>query len=128
MPDLFHQRQARKKFRRFITDELVWRSQYESLNGLFCLERLPQVIRESSDKLQALLEDGHYRFDRINPNLFTYDQTDLIIRNVTDDELLDDHALEQKFEFNFSQSEVKDRVEIINDLILGECCAVDDRV
>ncbi|CAF4977431.1 unnamed protein product, partial [Rotaria socialis] len=49
----------------------------------------------------------------------TYDQTNLIIRNVTDDELLDDLTLEQKFDFNFTQSDVKDRIEIINELLIG---------
>ena len=85
------------------------------------MDRLPLVIRDTNEKMQALLEDGRYRFDRVNPNLFTYDQTNLIIRNVTDDEVLDDHALEQKFDFNFSQTDVKDRIEIINELILGKC-------
>ncbi|CAF0806977.1 unnamed protein product [Adineta steineri] len=120
LPDLYHQSQARKKFRRFINDELVWRSQYELLNGLYCLDRIPCVIKETNDKLQAVLEDGRYRFDRINPNLFTYDQTNLIIRNITDDEILDDLTLEQKFEFNFTQSDVKDRLEIINELVTGQ--------
>ena len=81
---------------------------------------MPFVIRESNEKLQALLKDGQFRFDRLNPNLFTFDQTNLIIRNVSDDDLLDDHNLDQKFELNFSQTDVKDRVEVINDLILGE--------
>ncbi len=120
MPDLYRQRQARKKFRRFINEELIWRSQYELLNGIYCLDRVPHIIEESNDKLRVLLEDGHYRFDRIDPNLFTYDQTNLIIRNITDDEILDDQGLEQKFEFNFTQTDVKDRIEIINDLITGE--------
>ncbi|CAF3362886.1 unnamed protein product [Rotaria sp. Silwood1] len=120
LPDLYHQRQARKKFRRFINDELVWRAQYELLNGLYCLDRISSVIKESNEKIQALLEDGSYRFDRVNPNLFTYDQTNLIIRNVTDDEVLDDPTLERKFEFNFTQSDVKDRVEIINELLIGQ--------
>ncbi len=120
IPDLYRQRQARKKFRRFINDEFVWRSQYELLNGLYCIDRIPSIIRESNEKIQALLEDGRYRFDRINPNLFTYDQTNLIIRNITDDEVLDDQTLEKKFDFNFTQSDVKDRVEIINDLIIGK--------
>ncbi|CAF2364314.1 unnamed protein product [Rotaria sp. Silwood2] len=120
LPDLYRQRQARKKFRRFINDELVWRAQYELLNGLYCLDRISSVIKESNEKIQALLEDGSYRFDRINPNLFTYDQTNLIIRNVTDDEVLDDPTLERKFEFNFTQSDVKDRAEIINELLIGK--------
>ncbi|CAF2036857.1 unnamed protein product [Rotaria magnacalcarata] len=111
---------ARKKFRRFITDEFVWRSQYELLNGVYCLDHLPSVVKESNDKIQALLDDGCYRFDRINPNLLTYDQTNLIIRNVTDDEILDDRTLEQKFDFNFTQSDVKDRIEIINELLIGQ--------
>jgi hypothetical protein len=120
LPDLYRQRHARKKFRRFINDELIWRSQYELLNGIYCLDRVPLIIREHNDKIQVLLEDGRYRFDRINPNLYTYDQTNLIIRNLTDDELLDDPTLEQKFEFNFTQSDVKDRIEIIKDLVLGK--------
>ena len=90
------------------------------MNGVYCLDRLPQVIRESNEKLHALLEDGRYRFDRLNPNFFTYDQGNLIIRRVTDDEVLDDPALDQKFEFNFSQTDVKDRIEIIQELILGQ--------
>lgn len=84
------------------------------------MERITGVIRESSEKIFALLEDGRYRFDRLNPNLYTYDQTNLIIRNVTDDQILDDQTLEQKFELNFSQSDVKDRVEIINELLIGK--------
>ncbi|CAF5067482.1 unnamed protein product, partial [Rotaria magnacalcarata] len=119
LPDFYRQKQARKKFRRFITDEFVWRSQYELLNGVYCLDHLPSVVKESNDKIQALLDDGCYRFDRINPNLLTYDQTNLIIRNVTDDEILDDRTLEQKFDFNFTQSDVKDRIEIINELLIG---------
>lgn len=90
------------------------------MNGAYCLDRLPVVIRESNEKLHAMLEDGRYRFDRLNPNLFTYDRTNLIIRHVTDDEVLDDHALDQKFDFNFSQTDVKDRIEIINELVLGQ--------
>ena len=101
-------------------DELAWRSQYELLNGAYCLDRIPSVIKECSEKLHILLEDGRYRFDRLDPNLFTYDQTNLIIRNITDDEILNDQTLEQKFEFNFSQSDVKDRVEIINELMIGK--------
>ena len=101
-------------------DELAWRSQYELLNGVYCLDRIPSVIKETSEKLHILLEDGRYRFDRRDPNLFTYDQTNLIIRNTTDDEILNDQTLEQKFEFNFSQSDVKDRVEIINELMIGK--------
>jgi hypothetical protein len=120
LPDLYRQKQARKKFRRFINEELIWRSQYELVNGLYCLDRIPGIIRESNDKLQALLEDGRYRFDRIDPNVFTYDQTNLIIRNITDDEILDDQTLEQKFEFNYTQTDVKDRIEIINDLVIGK--------
>ncbi len=120
LPDLYRQRQARKKFRRYINEELVWRSQYELLNGLYCLDRIPLVIRETNDKIQALLEDGRYRFDRMDPNLYTYDQTNLIIRNINDDEILDDQTLEQKFDFNFTQSDVKDRIEIINDLVIGK--------
>ncbi|CAF3771267.1 unnamed protein product [Rotaria magnacalcarata] len=120
LPDFYRQKQARKKFRRFITDEFVWRSQYELLNGVYCLDHLPSVVKESNDKIQALLDDGCYRFDRINPNLLTYDQTNLIIRNVTDDEILDDRTLEQKFDFNFTQSDVKDRIEIINELLIGQ--------
>jgi len=120
LPDLYRQKQARKKFRRYINDELVWRSQYELLNGIYCLDRIPLIIRETNDKIQALLEDGHYRFDRLDPNLFTYDKTNLIIRNITDDEILDDQILEQKFEFNFTHSDVKDRIEIINELITGK--------
>ena len=119
LPDLYRQRQARKKFRRFINEELTWRSQYELLNGIYCLDRVPIVIKESNEKIQTLLEDGRYRFDRIDPNLFTYDQTNLIIRNITDDEILDDQTLEQKFEFDFTQANVKDRIESINDLITG---------
>jgi hypothetical protein len=120
LPYLYRQKQARKKFRRFMNDELIWRSQYELLNGVYCLDRIPSIIKESNDKLQAVLEDGRYRFDRINPNLFTYDQTNLIIRNITDDEVLDDQTLEQKFEFDFTQSIVKDRIEIINELVTGK--------
>jgi hypothetical protein len=44
----------------------------------------------------------------------------LIIRNVTDDEVLDDQTLERKFEFNFTQGDVKDRIEVINELLIGE--------
>ncbi len=120
LPELYRQKQARKKFRRFINDELVWRSQYELLNGIYCLDRIPLIIRETSEKVQALLEDGRYRFDRLDPNLFTYDQTNLIIRNITDEEILDDQTLEKKFDFNFTQSDVKDRIEIINDLVTGK--------
>lgn len=120
LPDLYHQRQARRKFRRFVNEELVWRSQYELLNGIYCVDRLPQVIRESNEKLHALVKDGRYRFDRLNPNIFTYDQTNLIVRNVNDDDILDDQTLERRFELNFSQIEVKDRVEVINDYILGK--------
>ena len=90
------------------------------MNGVYCLDRLPNVIRESNEKLHALLEDGRYRFDRLNPNLFTYDQSNLIIHRLTEDEVLDDHGLDQKFEFNFSQTDVKDRIEIIHELILGQ--------
>jgi hypothetical protein len=120
LPDLYRQKQARKKFRRYINDELIWRSQYELLNGIYCLDRIPLIIREINDKLQALLEDGHYRFDHLDPNVFTYDQTNLIIRNITDDEILDDQTLEQKFDFNFTHSDLKDRIEIINELITGK--------
>ncbi len=120
LPELYRQKQARKKFRRFINDELVWRSQYELLNGIYCLDRIPLIIRETSEKVQALLEDGRYRFDRLDQNLFTYDQTNLIIRNITDEEILDDQTLEKKFDFNFTQSDVKDRIEIINDLVTGK--------
>jgi hypothetical protein len=119
LPDLYHKRQARKKFRQFINDELVWRSQYELLNGLFSLDRLPTVIRESNRKLQALIDDGQYRFDRLNPNLFTYDRTSLIVRNVNDNERLDDHAFERKFQLNLTSTNVKDRIDIINGIILG---------
>lgn len=84
------------------------------------MDRISGVIRESSEKISALLEDGRYRFDRLNPNLYTYDQTNLIIRNITDDQILDDQTLEQKFELNFSQSDVKDRIEIINELLIGK--------
>ena len=84
------------------------------------MDRISGVIRDSSDKIFALLEDGRYRFDRLNPNLYTYDQTNLIIRNITDDQILDDQTLEQKFELNFSQSDVKDRIEIINELLIGK--------
>ncbi|CAF0864674.1 unnamed protein product [Adineta ricciae] len=120
LPDLYRQSQARKKFRRFINEELVWRSQYELLNGLYCLDRIPYVINEFNDKLYVLLEDGRYRFDRINPNLFTYDQTNLILRKVTDDEILDDPTLDQKFEFQFLRSDVKDRIEVISELVIGQ--------
>ena len=98
----------------------MWRSQYELLNALYCLDRIPCVIKETNDKLHVLLEDGRYRFDRLNPNLFTYDQSNLIIRKITDDEILDDPTLEQKFEFQFLRSEVKDRMEIINELVTGK--------
>jgi len=128
LPDLYRQSQARKKFRRFINDELVWRSQYELLNGLYCLDRIPIIIREMNEKLHVLLEDGRYRFDCIDPNLFTYDKTNLIIRNITDDEILDDRTLEQKFEFNFTQSDVKDRVEVINDLVTGKILLKNKRI
>lgn len=84
------------------------------------MDRISGVVRESNEKINALLEDGRYRFDRLNPNVYTYDQTNLIIRNITDDEILDDQSLEQKFELNFTQSEVKDRVEIINELLIGK--------
>lgn len=84
------------------------------------MDRISGVIRESNDKIAAFLEDGRYRFDRLNPNVFTYDETNLIIRNITDDEILDDQALEQKFELNFTQSDAKDRVEIINELLIGK--------
>lgn len=84
------------------------------------MDRIYGVIRESNEKISALLEDGRYRFDRLNPNLYTYDQTNLIIRNITDDQILDDQTLEQKFELNFSQSDVKDRIEIINELLIGK--------
>lgn len=33
--------------------------------------------------------------------------------------MLDDRTLEQKFDFNFVQSDVKDRVDIINELVIG---------
>lgn len=84
------------------------------------MDRISGVIRENNDKIAAFLEDGRYRFDRLNPNVFTYDETNLIIRNITDDEILDDQALEQKFELNFTQSDAKDRVEIINELLIGK--------
>lgn len=91
------------------------------MNGTFCLDRIPAIIRECNEKIHALLEDGRYRFDCLDSNLFTYDQTNLILRNLTDDDILDDMVLEQKFDFNFTQSDVKDRIEIINDFITGKC-------
>ena len=120
LPDLYRQSKARRKFRRFLNDELVWRSQYESLNGLYCIEHLSVVIRECNEKVHAVLLDGHYRFDRLNPNLFTYDHTNLIIRSRADNETLDDATLEQHVELTCTQTEVNDRVEIIHRYLLGK--------
>jgi hypothetical protein len=120
LPDLYRERQAHIKLRRLFDEELIWRAQYELLIGIYCLDRIPVVIKENSEKLAALLRDGRFRFDRINPNLFAYNETSLIVENPTDDEGLADQILEQKFEFNFTHSDVKDRVETINDLLTGE--------
>ncbi|CAF1458902.1 unnamed protein product, partial [Didymodactylos carnosus] len=126
LPDLYRQRQARKKYRQWINDELIWKSQYELLNGLCAYEKIPLIIREHN-KLNALLKDSRYRFDRINANLFSYDEADLIIMPVdnqlqesNDTQFLSDRTLEKKFEFNFIYTDVKDRIEVINELVTGQ--------